>query len=213
MTTNQDALRMALEEIKDLLLLAKIQGSRKDCNGLIERAELIANDALSAPLPKDVQDGESEWRRLALQFDGHRMQAIGHLKALLDDPTGHSSKVSEFLAAAPLSGEEVLAQRIAALSPSVRPVSQEGHDDPMDLQPEPHPPHRCCECEGCKAYWQPATTSRSQEDVRKEALEEAAKVCEVIGKDWRDHESLLKFSAAEYIAAAIRSLQAQGENV
>jgi len=46
MTTNQDALRMALEEIKDLLLLAKIQGSRKDCNGLIERAELLVNAAL-----------------------------------------------------------------------------------------------------------------------------------------------------------------------
>lgn len=56
------------------------------------------------------------WRTLALQFDGHRMAALGHLKMMLVDPVKHGPVVTEFLAAPPLSGEEVLAERIAALA-------------------------------------------------------------------------------------------------
>ena len=58
------------------------------------------------------------WRRLALQFDNHRMQAIGHLKAVTN-PAACFDKykaAKAFLNAPPPGGEEVLAQRIAALA-------------------------------------------------------------------------------------------------
>ncbi|MCY1245920.1 hypothetical protein D9M72_591100 [compost metagenome] len=61
-------------------------------------------------------DATDEWRRLALQFDGHRMQALGHLKAMLVSSKRHAHAAALFLAAPPLSGEEVLAQRIAAIA-------------------------------------------------------------------------------------------------
>lgn len=66
------------------------------------------------PQPDDKiwEDPEEGWRRLALQFDGHRMQAIGHLKCLLKDPAAHSGQAVAFLAQGPLSGDKVLAQRI-----------------------------------------------------------------------------------------------------
>lgn len=43
-----------------------------------------------------------EWRKLALQFDSHRMQAIGHLKAIVDHlPVDMQSPIRNFLSAAP----------------------------------------------------------------------------------------------------------------
>lgn len=63
-----------------------------------------------------MDTNESEWRRLALQFDQHRMQALWHLKCLLADPQGHKEQAELFLSAAPLSGEEVLAERIKAIA-------------------------------------------------------------------------------------------------
>ena len=58
------------------------------------------------------KDNEDEWRRLALQFDGHRLQALWHLKAMLKDPVLHRAQAERFLAEAPLSGEAVLSERI-----------------------------------------------------------------------------------------------------
>ncbi|MFG5778247.1 hypothetical protein ACFIQF_14355 [Comamonas sp. J-3] len=58
----------------------------------------------------------NQWRDLALQFDGHRMQALGHLKAMRKDPFKHCDAAGEFLAAPPLPGEAVLAERLAQLS-------------------------------------------------------------------------------------------------
>ena len=59
---------------------------------------------------------ESQWRDLALQFDGHRMRALGHLKKILDAGCSDDSltQAQDFLHAPPLSGEKVLAERIAA---------------------------------------------------------------------------------------------------
>jgi hypothetical protein len=65
---------------------------------------------------KEEEEATDDWRRLALQFDCHRMQALGHLKAMLQDPTVHRANAEQFLAARPLSGEVVLAERIAALA-------------------------------------------------------------------------------------------------
>ena len=63
-------------------------------------------------------EAASNWRRLALQFDGHRMTALGHLKAILHpDSSVDEYKAAElFLKAPPLDGESVLAQRITELS-------------------------------------------------------------------------------------------------
>lgn len=69
------------------------------------------------PAAPEEPSPEDEWRRLALQFDGHRMQALWHLKAMLADPLAHAEAVKAFLSAGPLSGEQVLADRIAALVP------------------------------------------------------------------------------------------------
>lgn len=72
--------------------------------------------AAPAFVPSIVMQESDSWQRLALQFDGHRMQALWHLNALMQDPAKHSLVVTKFLAAAPLSGEEVLRQRIADLA-------------------------------------------------------------------------------------------------
>lgn len=66
----------------------------------------------------DEKEAADNWRRLALQFDNHRMQALGHLKAILHpDSSVDEYKAAElFLKAPPLDGESVLAQRIAELS-------------------------------------------------------------------------------------------------
>lgn len=61
-----------------------------------------------------------EWRRLALQFDEHRMQAIWHLKCMLKDPQGHKDQVEKFLSVGPISGEEVLAERIKAIAKDLK---------------------------------------------------------------------------------------------
>lgn len=59
---------------------------------------------------------QSEWRRLALQFDYHRMQALSHIRAMLASPSDHAPIAAEFLNQPPLDGEKVLAERIAALA-------------------------------------------------------------------------------------------------
>ena len=77
----------------------------------------LANPEAEARLRERVDEDDTEmtWRDLALQFDGQRMQAMQILRAIRD---GHDMKdmVAEFVAAPPLSGEEVLAARIARLA-------------------------------------------------------------------------------------------------
>ena len=81
-------------------------------------------------------DCAGNWRRLALQFDGHRMQALGHLRTLLASPEAHRAAASEFLAAPPLSGEAVLAQRLAELEArKPLPLSDEQIDAIADGMP------------------------------------------------------------------------------
>jgi hypothetical protein len=73
----------------------------------------------------EEKEAADNWRRLALQFDNHRMQALGHLKAVTN-PEACFDKykaAKEFLNAPPLDGEAVLAQRIAALA-ATQPAAQ-----------------------------------------------------------------------------------------
>lgn len=76
---------------------------------------------------ESTRQSADSWRRLALQFDEHRMTAMGHLKMLVAytescegmmnaNPAGQVLDAKNFLAAGPLSGEVVLAQRIAELA-------------------------------------------------------------------------------------------------
>ena len=84
------------------------------------RTLLLAETHLlvAAPALAEETEAAENWRRLALQFDNHRMQAIGHLKAVTN-PAACFDKykaAKAFLSAPPPGGEEVLAQRIATLA-------------------------------------------------------------------------------------------------
>ena len=67
-------------------------------------------------------DTDATWRNLALQFDGHRMQAMGLIRYAISRLAKNGiyeslrEKLIEFNAAPPLPGEAVLAERIAALA-------------------------------------------------------------------------------------------------
>ena len=74
-------------------------------------------------------NAEDEWRRLALQFDAHRIQAMGWLKALVERRPEHvAAPVKEFLKAPPLSGEKVLAERLSAMAQPTALQSQDRDD-------------------------------------------------------------------------------------
>jgi hypothetical protein len=106
--------------------MSDIQLSQSAANALLADLKLASKTA-SWPNPhiealgeaiteaNEAPSAEDEWRRLALQFDGHRMTALGYLRAVLKDPAAHSAGATEFLNGPPLSGAEVLAERIAAL--------------------------------------------------------------------------------------------------
>lgn len=82
----------------------------------------IAQRALAAPAQEhatqlaEESEAADNWRRLALQFDNHRMQALWHLKAVLLSPSRHRHAAAAFLAEPPLDGEKVLADRIAQIA-------------------------------------------------------------------------------------------------
>ena len=63
-----------------------------------------------------ANDTSVEWRRLALQFDEHRMQALWHLQCILKDPIAHRAAVEAFLTAPPLDGDVVLAARLREIA-------------------------------------------------------------------------------------------------
>lgn len=44
---------------------------------------------------------QTDWRKLALQFDRQRMAAMTHLRTLLDNPQTHADAARRFLAATP----------------------------------------------------------------------------------------------------------------
>ena len=82
--------------------------SEEQMHAYVDADRAARGAAQAAPAEDD------KWRSLALQFDGHRMQALWHLKLLLECGEDHAEAVRTFLAGPPLHGEIVLAQRIAA---------------------------------------------------------------------------------------------------
>ena len=83
----------------------------------------------------EEKEAADNWRRLALQFDIHRLQALWHLKRILhaDSSVDEYKAAEQFLAAPPLDGEAVLAQRIAALA-ATQPAAQGMEADLTDEQ-------------------------------------------------------------------------------
>lgn len=86
-----------------------------------DRLEVAINAAIAAaptqPSPAESDNSEGKWRDLALQFDGHRMQAIGWLKVAAERLPDHvSAPIKEFLKSPPLPAQKVLEDRIASIS-------------------------------------------------------------------------------------------------
>jgi hypothetical protein len=66
-----------------------------------------------AAQPAPVQDAENKWRTLALQFDAHRMSALAHLRAMVQDPAKHAEVAREFLSAPPPAAQPAPVQPVA----------------------------------------------------------------------------------------------------
>jgi len=63
---------------------------------------------------EDEEDGQAAWRRLAFQFDEHRVRALKHLESLLLDPEGYLIEAEQFLRAGPDNGVTVMHARLQA---------------------------------------------------------------------------------------------------
>lgn len=92
----------------------------------------IVSDAIDEAVEEYKRDNEQsndQWRKLALQFDGHRMQAIGMINHMLKElPEFAFPEVREFINQPPLPGEQVLADRISEIA-SIREDSiNSAHD-------------------------------------------------------------------------------------
>lgn len=112
--------------------LLHIQETQKSSSPLSSRLQVLIRDGeiplsdswgrliddiekVEVELQED-KDIDERWRILALQFDGHRMQALGFLKQILNAlPESEFTEAREFLKASPLSGEEVLQNRIGEM--------------------------------------------------------------------------------------------------
>ncbi|MDT0140172.1 hypothetical protein [Acidovorax sp. PRC11] len=137
----------------DAVRYAKSFGARevpaygnKDNPLLLYPADLARMLAAAPQAPAEAvapaeDDDEEVWRRLALQFDGHRMRAIGLLKlidhTLKGGPAFATEKIqgdiARFLSEPPLSGEEVLAERIAR---AAAPTQEADGWMPIETAPE-----------------------------------------------------------------------------
>ena len=102
-------------EHENIIKRAEATGSRMLGEG-DQHAATTIQELLEA-LTEETEAAEN-WRRLALQFDNHRMQALGHLKAVVNPGAVFDAykAAKAFLNAPPLGGEEVLAQRLAELA-------------------------------------------------------------------------------------------------
>jgi hypothetical protein len=109
------------ETLWDIHGVVKNAGSIDLAHKIADAIARRAEPHVTEQADDEEESAEDSWRRLALQFDGHRMQALGHLRMMLTHPDLHAPVVAEFLKAPPLSGEEVLAQRIAALTQQAAP--------------------------------------------------------------------------------------------
>lgn len=73
-----------------------------------------------------MEDHEDDWRRLALQFDRHRMQAIAHLKAMLKDPVKHAALAAEFVNSPPLDPTLAVPSKVKGMLSTTCPFCENG---------------------------------------------------------------------------------------
>jgi hypothetical protein len=78
-----------------------------------------AADTIDRLTSSGEAETEDSWRDLALQFDGHRIEALSMLRYVSEaanqyEAMGRIGEIKAFLAKPPLSGEAVLAARLAA---------------------------------------------------------------------------------------------------
>jgi hypothetical protein len=86
--------------------------------------------SLSAAQPAPVQEPvENKWRTLALQFDAHRMSALVHLRAMVQDPAKHADVAREFLSAPPPEAQPAVPDAIYHTDLSEHPQYIEGWND------------------------------------------------------------------------------------
>lgn len=91
---------------------------------------------MTTTIEDDGLRAAEQWRNLALQFDGHRIEALEYLRTIVHSIEQYATvrdilreplaSLKVFLASPPLSGEAVLAERLAALrsSPAVDGVGE-----------------------------------------------------------------------------------------
>lgn len=96
--------------------------------------EPAINNPILAVTESKRDSVENDWRKLALQFDGHRMQALSHLRTLLANPETHAGAVTDFLSAAPLTGEAVLTKRIAEMAGEAQLLSESSQTEQHETQ-------------------------------------------------------------------------------
>lgn len=114
-----------MEKLNKLFAIAQradAVGNLIECvnpHDIIDIAEEFLSLKERAEAAEAKVETENKWRDLALQFDGHRMQAISLLKMIVNDaPEKQFTSVRNFLKCGPLSGEEVMNERLLVIANS-----------------------------------------------------------------------------------------------
>lgn len=113
-----------LKEQKARFVLENLLSSSSDNTDQLPFADATPQPASAGPvvaLEEEDAEVDAKWRDLALQFDGHRIEALALLRYVSEagnanEAIGRAGEIRAFLSKPPLSGEAVLAARIAALS-------------------------------------------------------------------------------------------------
>lgn len=126
-----------------------VERAERTVSRMLGEGDQHAAAAIRELLEELVEETEAadNWRGLALQFDNHRMQALGHLKVVVNPGAVFDAykAARAFLNAPPLDGEEVLAQQLAERAAT--PAADAGNPAsklsvPVGL-PEPVPSGMC----------------------------------------------------------------------
>lgn len=100
-------------------------------------------------LKRHIEENENanEWRNLAHQFDGHRMSAIGILRAVAEGREGAVEMARAFVNAPPVPGHEIRSEleQLRNEVKTLRTQVTQQTTEPVEFEPED------CESCGCDA--------------------------------------------------------------
>lgn len=106
-----------LEMLADEAIASSIYSLKVKVSDILAIVEAFRELEKRAEAAEEALETEYKWRDLALQFDGHRMQALSLLKMIVNDaPVEQYQPVRNFLNSPPLSGEDIMKERIAAIA-------------------------------------------------------------------------------------------------